>query len=101
MAINEHRFLILTALANGPRHGYGLVAEIEALTDGAQRPRAGSLYHALEKLESAGLVEQDHDQIVDGRLRRYYRLTEIGEVALRDEAAKRQKVTSEALRRLA
>ena len=46
-------------------------------------------------------MEQDHEQIVDGRVRRYYRLTESGEVALSSEAEKRHKVATEALRRLA
>ena len=98
--LNEQRFLILTALAGGPRHGYGLVEEIDAITNGETRPRAGALYHALEKLAADGLVEIDHEQIVDGRLRRYYRLTGEGATRLHAEASERQHSAREALRRL-
>lgn len=98
--LNEQRFLILTALAGGPRHGYGLVEEINEITNGQKRTRAGALYHALEKLAADGLVEVDHEQVVDGRLRRYYRLTSKGATRLQAEANERHNTAREALSRL-
>lgn len=98
--INEQRFLILTALTNGPRHGYGLIEEIAELTDGANRPRAGALYHALDKLADAGLVVAEREEVVDGRLRRYYVLTGDGQERLKTEALKRQDAAAKALSRL-
>ncbi len=98
--LNEQRFLVLAALASGPRHGYGLVEEISGLTNGEYTPRAGALYQALEKLSALGLVELDHEQVVDSRLRRYYRLTSEGTAMLRSEANNRQATAGEALFRL-
>jgi DNA-binding PadR family transcriptional regulator len=98
--INEQRFLILTALASGPRHGYGLSDEIAELTDGESRPRAGALYHALDRLAADGLVAADREEIVDGRLRRYYAITATGCVVLKAEATKRQRAAQHAFNRL-
>ena len=98
--INEQRFLILTALASGPRHGYGLSDEIAELTDGESRPRAGALYHALDRLADDGLVAVDREDVVDGRLRRYYALTAPGRVVLEAEATKRQRAAQHAFNRL-
>ncbi len=98
--INEQRFLILTALAAGPRHGYHLRDEIAELTDGERRPRAGALYHALDRLADDGLVVVDREEHVNGRLRRYYGLTTMGETVLEAEAHKRQRAAHHALNRL-
>ena len=100
MSINDQRFNILVALADGPLHGYGVAEEIDRLTAGAHKPRPGSLYHALDKLTEQGLVVLDREQVVDGRLRRYYRLTEHGSKTLAGEATKRQRSATVALERL-
>jgi len=80
--LREPTFLILTALAREPLHGYGIISEVAALSDGRVSLRPGTLYGALDRLTDDGLVEPDHEEIVDGRLRRYYRLTEAGSAAL-------------------
>ena len=100
MSLNEQRFHILVALANGPLHGYGIAEAIKADTAGELTPRAGSLYHALDKLAEKDLVVVDRDEVVAGRLRRYYRLTEHGTATLADEAARRQRSATTALERL-
>lgn len=100
MALNEQRFLILTALAAGPRHGYGIAEEIKTISAGARAPRPGSLYHALDKLVEAQLVAVDREETVDGRLRRYYRLSEHGADTLADEASLRETTARAALLRL-
>src|SRR6201997_2869962 len=71
-------FLILTALAAGAQHGYGIMTDVAGISGGRVRLRAGSLYAALNRLVMEGLVEFDREEIVDGRLRRYYRLTPSG-----------------------
>lgn len=76
--LREPTFLILTALAGRPMHGYGLIAEVARLSDGRISLRPGTLYGALDRLVDGGLVAVDHEEVVDGRLRRYYRLTEPG-----------------------
>jgi PadR family transcriptional regulator, regulatory protein PadR len=79
-------FFVLTALADGPRHGYGIVGEVAELSQGRVRLKIGSLYGVLERLTAEGLIEPDREEAHDGRLRRYYRLTKDGRGALADEA---------------
>jgi PadR family transcriptional regulator, regulatory protein PadR len=79
-------FFVLTALANGPRHGYGIVSEVDDLSQGRVQLKIGSLYGVLERLAADGLIELDREEAHDGRLRRYYRLTKDGRGALAEEA---------------
>jgi DNA-binding PadR family transcriptional regulator len=80
--MQEPTFLILTALAAEPAHGYGVIRTVEQLSQGEVVLRPGTLYGALDRLTEQGLVEVDREEAVDGRLRRYYRLTESGTAAL-------------------
>src|ERR1700690_3667705 len=98
--IREPTFLVLTALADGRRHGYGVIQEVERLSDGATRLRAGTLYATLDRLAHDGLVEVAGEEVVDGRLRRYYQLTTNGTATLAVESRRRVAVSREALRRL-
>jgi DNA-binding PadR family transcriptional regulator len=79
-------FFVLSALADGPRHGYGIVGEVAELSQGRVRLKIGSLYGVLDRLAAEGLIEPDREEAHDGRLRRYYRLTEDGRRALAAEA---------------
>ncbi len=79
-------FFVLTALADGPRHGYGIVGEVAELSQGRVKLKIGSLYGVLERLAAEGLIEPDREEAHDGRLRRYYRLTQDGRRALAEEA---------------
>ena len=79
-------FVVLTALANGPRHGYGIVGEVAQLSGGRVKLKIGSLYGVLDRLAAEGLIEPDREEAHDGRLRRYYRLTRDGRSALAEEA---------------
>ncbi|MEU1590313.1 PadR family transcriptional regulator [Micromonospora sp. NPDC005710] len=86
MDISEQTFLILSALADQPRHGYGLVTEVDEMTDGRIRLRAGTLYGALDRLVTQGLIAPDRDEVEKGRLRRFYKLTDAGADAIRAES---------------
>lgn len=77
---------LLTSLLAGPQHGYGLLRDVETLSDGRVSPPVGSLYRVIDALARDGLIVEDHDEIVDGRRRRYYRLTPAGRVELADTA---------------
>ena len=76
--MQEATFLILTALAAGSQHGYGIIADVAQISDGRVRLRAGTFYSALDRLRLEGLIGVDRAEIVEGRLRRYYRLTPQG-----------------------
>lgn len=84
--MTEPAFFILTALLDAPRHGYGIVAEVAELSQGRVRLKIGSLYGALDRLVGDGLVELDREEAWQGRLRRYYRVTEQGRDTLAAEA---------------
>src|SRR5258708_25571257 len=99
-ADQEPTFLILTALAAGAQHGYGIMTDVTRISDGRVKLRAGTLYAALDRLTAEGIVEADREEIVDGRLRRYYRLTPPGTALLAAEAARTQANASVAARRL-
>jgi DNA-binding PadR family transcriptional regulator len=99
-AMQEPTFLILTALAAGAQHGYGIMTDVGRISGDRVRLRAGTLYAALDRLRGDGLVEADREEIVDGRLRRYYRLTPSGADALAAETARMRSNAAVATRRL-
>jgi len=99
-AMQEATFLILTALADSSQHGYGIIAEVQEISGGRVRLRAGTLYTALDRLRADGLIEVDREEIVAGRLRRYYRLTPEGTSRLAAEAGRLQANAAAALSRL-
>ncbi|MFB6891049.1 PadR family transcriptional regulator [Kitasatospora sp. NPDC056327] len=100
-AMQEPTLLLLTALADAPRHGYALIQEIDAISDGRVKMRTGTLYGALDRLLQQGLIEVAAEEVVDGRARRTYALTEDGRGALTVEAERLRSVALEAERRLA
>src|SRR5919197_4883298 len=100
MAMREPTFLILTSLAAGPRHGYGIMTDVERISEGGVRLRAGTLYAALDRLRGDGLVEPDREEVVDGRLRRYYAITDKGAAQLATEVARLRRNAEAAATRL-
>jgi len=98
--MQEATFLILTALAAGSQHGYGIMSDVAQISDGRVRLRAGTLYSALDRLRLDGLISVDREEIVENRLRRYYRLTPGGSKELATEAARIQSNAASAIARL-
>ena len=98
--MQEATFLILTALASGTQHGYGIISDVAEISGGRVKLLAGTLYTALDRLRADGLIEVDREEVVDNRLRRYYRLLPDGEKRLADEAARLHAHAMAALRRL-
>jgi DNA-binding PadR family transcriptional regulator len=98
--MQEATFLILTALADRSQHGYGIITEVAQISGGRVRLRAGTLYTALDRLREDKLIEVDREEIVEGRLRRYYRLSPSGTAVLSAEAARLHANATAALRRL-
>ncbi|MEV1332983.1 PadR family transcriptional regulator [Micromonospora costi] len=86
--LREPTFLVLTALADAPRHGYAVIEDVLRISDGRVRLRAGTLYAVLDRLRADGLIEVDHEEVVQSRLRRYYRLTALGARRLVEETAR-------------
>ncbi len=85
---------ILTSLAEGPKHGYAMIADIQAM--GGPRLRPGTLYGALTRLVERGLIEAIE---TDDR-RRPYRLTGLGRTVLESQLEAMRSVADTGLRRL-
>jgi DNA-binding PadR family transcriptional regulator len=74
-------YLILLALTDGDRHGYGLKKEIIRRTEGKVKLGAGSLYRSIRQLADLQLIEESDqrpDPALDDERRKYFRLTEFG-----------------------
>ena len=84
--MQEPTFLILTALAAQPLHGYAVIQSVTELSGGDVKLRPGTLYGALDRLTEHGLIVVDHEEAVEGRLRRYYRLSDTGATVLAEQA---------------
>ena len=72
---------ILLALADGERHGYGIMLEVRQRTGGRVRLGPGTLYGAIKRLKEGGVIEESRerpDPEADDERRRYYRLTGFG-----------------------
>jgi DNA-binding PadR family transcriptional regulator len=98
--MQEATFLILTALAAGSQHGYGIITDVAEISAGRVRLQAGTLYTALERLRSDELIAVEREEVVGGRLRRYYRLTRKGSRLLAAEASRQRVHAVTALFRL-
>ena len=99
--LREPTFLILSALVPGPLHGYGLLGAVEDLSEGRLRLRAGTLYAALERMVGDSWLQIDREEVVDGRLRRYYRITDLGVEVIDAEIANLEANAATARRQLA
>lgn len=74
-------FHILLALADGEKHGYGIMKEVAERTSGSMRMGPGTLYGSIGRMLESGLIEATNerpDPAVDDERRRYYRLTNFG-----------------------
>ncbi len=84
--MSEPAYFVLAALLDGPLHGYGIIKKAQEQSDGRVRLAVGTLYGALDRLAGDGLIAADREETVQGRPRRYYRLTEDGHQAVTREA---------------
>ena len=92
--------MILTILTREPLHGYGIIREVETLSKQRVKLLPGTLYTALDRLAAQGIVEREREEVLDGRLRRYYRLTNDGRAVLDGEAVRLRELATAAEQRL-
>jgi len=82
-------FHILMALAEDDRHGYGIILDVAASTDGALKLSPGTLYRSIQRMLEQGLILETRDRPApaeDDERRRYYRITPFGKAVARAEA---------------
>lgn len=99
--VDARSYAILASLVDQPRHGYAILKRIEVLFPLAKRPAVATMYATLERLESEGMVEIASEEIVDGRARRTFALTESGRAGLGAEAERMAAVAGVIKRQLA
>ena len=92
---NDPSVLILTSLAEGPKHGHALAKDIQGFAGASLGP--GTLYGAITRLEERGLIEP---LVADDR-RRPYRLTAAGTTALADSLTGLRRIVEAGTTRLA
>ena len=97
--ISEPVLLILTSLADRPRHGYALMQDIEGLSGGRVRLSTGTLYGALRRLLEDGWIER-FEQADTAREKQAYRLTAAGSRQLQLEVDRMKQLTRAAGARL-
>jgi len=89
MAISPAEFHILVSLSDADRHGYGIMQQVDADSDGVIRLGPGTLYGAIKRLLASGLIKETTEGVdpkLDDSRRRYYRLTASGRKAVIEES---------------
>ena len=84
-------FHILMALAEDDRHGYGIIQDVAARTDGALVLSAGTLYRSIQRMLEQGLIVETQERPApdqDDERRRYYRITRFGTAVARAETSR-------------
>jgi len=82
-------FHILLALADGEKHGYAIMQEVEIISEGTVNMGPGTLYGSIKRMLKAGLIEETDDRPdpeMDHQQRRYYKLSDFGERVLKAES---------------
>jgi len=95
-------FHVMLALADEPRHGYGIIREVDTRTDGLIRLRSGTLYTLLQRLLTEDLIVESADRPdpdEDDERRRYYAVTDLGRRVLAAETRRLEAAVSEAKRK--
>lgn len=98
--MREPTFFVLAALAHQKMHGYAIIQEAAALSDGRIELKTGTLYAALDRLTRQGLIAAAGEEVVDGRNRRYYELTVDGAACLEHEVSRMEAKARSARARL-
>ncbi len=84
MAKGSHELILLKLLSRKDMYGYQLIQEMALLSENVFRMSQGSLYPFLHAMEDKGLISS-YAQVVNGRERRFYRLTASGRRALAEK----------------
>lgn len=112
LPLTPFAFQVLLALADGDRHGYAIIKEVEERSGGTVTLRTGTLYTLLQRLLDEALITEADQKTVDAdRLstngpsaradsrRRYYHLTALGDAVLRAEAQRLESLIGDARRK--
>jgi DNA-binding PadR family transcriptional regulator len=101
LPLTETTLLILLSLVPQPRHGYAIMKEVDGMSNGRIQLSTGTLYGAIKRMLEQGWIERYDETVVDGRERKAYRLTDIGQRILDAELARMQSLLTVAQQRTA
>ncbi|GAA4097023.1 PadR family transcriptional regulator [Nonomuraea soli] len=90
---------MLAALLDGPLHGHAILKRVAELSQGRIILAVGTLYGALDRLAGSGVIVVEREEVVNGRKRRYFRITEEGSGLVQAEAKRMQEAASVVTRR--
>jgi DNA-binding PadR family transcriptional regulator len=98
MSINEHlplqeaTLFILLSLARMPKHGYAILQDVAELSDSRLQLSTGTLYGALRRMLARGWIDRfdEASEVVNGRARKAYRITDLGQKILNADVARMQ-----------
>ena len=99
LPLTEATFFILLSLATKPKHGYAIMKDVQALSDGRVILSTGTLYGAIKRLLNFGWIhplEVKQETQASNRERKAYRLTNIGNRILHSEIARLENLTAKA-----
>lgn len=96
LPVSEAVFHILLSLVDEPRHGYGVLQEVERRTGGRVVMGSGTLYSAIKRMRADGWVEEAEVEDPEDPRRKYYRLTDRGREIVRAEARRLEALVRQA-----
>jgi DNA-binding PadR family transcriptional regulator len=98
LPLQEATFFILLCLAQAPRHGYAIMQSVAELSEGRLQLSTGTLYGALRRMLDSGWIERydEKSEVVNGRERKAYRITETGQKILNADIARMEDLVSTA-----
>ncbi|WP_250574858.1 PadR family transcriptional regulator [Nonomuraea sediminis] len=97
--LSEQAYFVLAALLDGPLHGHAILKRVVDLTEGRITLPVGTLYGALDRLAANGVIEVEKEEVVKGRRRRYFRITDTGRTMVHAEARRMHQAASVVTRR--
>lgn len=103
LPLQEATFFILLSLARTPKHGYAILQDVAKLSEGRLQLSTGTLYGALRRLLAQGWIARfdEASEIVNGRARKAYRITDLGQKILNADLARMQDLVAAARGKLA
>lgn len=92
--LSEQTYFVLAALLDGPLHGHAIIKRVIELSQDRITLAVGTLYGALDRLAANGVIVVDREEVVNGRKRRYFRITDEGTGLVQSEARRMQQAAS-------
>jgi PadR family transcriptional regulator, regulatory protein PadR len=92
--MTEQTYFVMAALLDEALHGHAIIKRVVDLSEGRVTLAVGTLYGALDRLAETGLIAVDREEVVSGRPRRYFRITDDGRRAVVDAATRMQQAAS-------